>query len=81
METVKRFVMDTKQEENEDLTTHTKRFRQANDALKQLAGEDWMNEFVQHTVECTSTMDATEQSELKKEGPKKLVAFTCIKNG
>ena len=39
LETVKHFVTDTKQEENEDLTTHAKRFKQANDAFKQSVEE------------------------------------------
>ena len=40
LETVKCFTIDTKQEENEDLTTHTKRFKQANDTFKQSVGDD-----------------------------------------
>ena len=80
LKTVACFVTDTKQEENEDLTIHTKRLKQANDTFKQLVGEEWMNLFVEHTMECTSTTDATEQAKLKKEGPEKFAAFLHMKS-
>ena len=36
LKTIEWFVVDAKQEENEDLTTCTKRFKQANDILSNL---------------------------------------------
>ena len=80
LETVKHFTVDTKQEENEDLMTHTKQFKQANNTFKQLVSSEWMNEFVKHASICTATTDATEQAEILKEGPEKFTAFTHMKN-
>ena len=73
-------MMDTKQEENEDLTTHTKRFKQANNTFKESVGDNWMSKFVEHTAEHTATGDANEQAELKKSGPEKFAAFVHMKN-
>ena len=39
LETVECFAVDTKQEENKDLTTHTERFKQANDTFTLLVGD------------------------------------------
>ena len=42
--------------------------------------ENWMEEFVEHAMECASTTDTNRQSELKKESPENFAAFTHMKN-
>ena len=74
--TVKCFVVNIEQEENKDHAACTERFKQANNVFGQLVHNDWMNEFVKHTLECTATTDTNKQSETPKEGPEKFVAFT-----
>ena len=78
--TVKRLVTDTKQEENEDLMTHTKRFKQANDMFKQTVGDNWLDEFAVHTAEHTSTSDNDEQTKMKEEASEKFATFVHMKN-
>ena len=80
LETVKRFVIDAKQEENEDIMTHTKRFKQANNAFKHSVGDDWLDEFVVHTAECTATSDTNKQTKMKEEATEKFAAFMHMKN-
>ena len=52
LETLKQFMVGTKQAEDEDLTAYGKRFKQANDIFKQAVGKGWLDNFVQHT-HCT----------------------------
>ena len=80
LETLKRFVVDMKQTEDEDLTAYRKHFKQANDIFKQAVGKGWLDNFVQHTQESTDATDTNEQAELMKNGPEPLATFVFLKN-
>ena len=78
--TMKRFAVDTKQQEEEDLMVHTKRFKQAKDTFEQSVGKEWCKEFVEHTSEYTGTSDVDKQKELMEGGSEKLATMTHMKN-
>ena len=80
LETMKRFIVDTKQDETEDLTTYTKRFKQARDIFEQSVGKDWIKEFVTHTSDYVTETDNTKKDALIAEAPDQLTAFIFMKN-
>ena len=59
---------------------HTKRFKQANDTFKQSMGDNWLDEFVVHAAEYTSTSDNDKQTKIKEEANDKFAAFAHMKN-
>ena len=73
--TIKRFAVDTKQMEEEDLTTHAKRFKQAKDTFEQSVGKEWIKGFVEHTKEYTDESNADKQKGLVDAGSEKLATM------
>ena len=59
-------LFSTKQEEEEPLIEHMKRFKQAQDDVKSIVGTEWLDEFVKSTEECINKTDTDTKEELKK---------------
>ena len=80
LETMKRFVIDTKQTDDEDVTAYSKRFKQANDIFTQSVGKEWISEFIKNTSEYASETDDAKKKELLEAGAEKMATFIFMKN-
>ena len=59
-------LLSTKQEEEEPLIKHTKRFKQAQDNIKSIMGTEWLCKFVENTEQCINETETDIKKNSKK---------------
>ena len=78
-ESMKRFVIDTKQEDHEGLNDYTKRFKQAKNIFKQSLGEHWLDHFMKQTSDYTNETEDAKKAQILKDGPEQLASFIFLR--
>ena len=79
-ETIKRFVVDVQQEENESLIDYTKRFKQCRDIFESTLGTKVLDEFMTHTQAYMNEADNAKELDIQKNGFKQWCTFVYMKH-
>ena len=73
-------LFNAKQEDEESLNDYTKRFKQAQDNVKSIMGEDWLHHFTENTEEFINASNSAEEDELKKNSNERFMAYAFLRN-
>ena len=73
-------LLSTKQEEDEPLMEHTKRFEQAQDNVKSIVGTEWLFKFVKNAKECINEAQDDVKNKLKESSNESFMACTFLRN-
>ena len=79
-ETIKRFVVDVQQEENESLVECTERFKQCRDIFESTMGPNMLDEFMSHTQAYQDEADNAKKALIVKNGFKQWSTFVYLKH-
>ena len=73
-------LLNTKQEEEEALIEHTKRFKQAQDNVKSIMGMELLHKFIENTEEFINESDNDARDEMKEKSNEVFVAHAFLRN-